>query len=871
MRPATKSHTVSRGLSTVRDRKYTDSIEFLKRFFGTAEGQVELRRLENNKNGTPKTIFTRDDAAIGSFCQNNDTDGYGCYFGVCTRRKGAPKGDKENCVEAVALWVDIDALKEQIPGDTVLSTLAYLPHPPSIVVNSGGGIHAYWMLEEPVDVSTESARAPIEEANRRLAMVLAGDLQCAEVARIMRLPGTHNSKDRTKAVYDGQPALCEVIEDNGGVHDLETLSDWLTEQRVLLKGTIIKKERRQEVDDPYLTHAKANGYQPPIDIDAELDAMEHEGSGSTSIHETQLRVTASMVARGYETEEIVSLVLAATERAAPQNANWNWRREEKAIRGMIEGARKKSFDAPKPERPPAIPQSNGNAAVAVVHDLDAERKKRREKPKTEEDVRQTQIIVIGRAVISVWEDRYGPIMHTAGTTYAYEGGIWQIWNDALAQRLRAMIQEACESLSINPTTSVLNAARAYVMDRPTLRRDSVEFDAHGLLIAEDAALDLSTMQVTPHSPDHYALFKVSAKLDGDRKCETWHAFLRNAWSDRGCASEIVLTLQEWFGASIAITRARPLLKGLLVHGPSRSGKTQVSKVMRALLGERHICNAMMRDLEGRFGKEPLIGRRGWIADDAIGAKEYLDAETYKVVVTGEDTSAQMKGGKNWEGRFGFPVLLTANNLPRVNDKSDATYNRSLILPMTVVRDENAPEPPGYDSIADKIIAEELTGVLWWAIEGRRRLFARGFFTPPAAMTEAKRSFQDSNDPIGSWIRQCVEPAISFKVARKDLSTSFNGWWEMESDDGKPFSSNSITREIIARFPNLTELKVKGERMFGGIKLNEEGLFAWESRVRSSYGDKTPAYSSSREEVNRIHAPEPKVPPEEKENVGKPRF
>lgn len=314
-----------------------------------------------------------------------------------------------------------------------------------------------------------------------------------------------------------------------------------------------------------------------------------------------------------------------------------------------------------------------------------------------------------------------------------------------------------------------------------------------------------------------------------------------------------------------------MLKGMLVHGPSRCSKTQISMVARALLGPKHICNAKMRDLEGRFGMEPMIGKRGWIADDAIGAKEYLDAETYKVVVTGEDTSAQMKGGKNWEGRFGFPVMLTANNLPRVNDKSDATYNRSLILPMTVVRPEDAPEPAGYSSIAAKIIAEELTGVLWWAIEGRRRLFARGRYDPPAVMRDAGRSFQDANDPIGSWIRQCVEPCRATKLARKDLSASFNGWWELESDDGKPFSSNSVTRAISERFPSLADLKLNGERLFGGIRLNEEGLFAWESRVKSAGFDKKPAFSTTREEVNRHWAQDADTAPDKERNGAKPRF
>jgi P4 family phage/plasmid primase-like protien len=531
-------------------------------------------------------------------------------------------------------------------------------------------------------------------------------------------------------------------------------------------------------------------------------------------------------------DAFVARVLPAPVAAAPAGAQWNWAAEERAIRDMVRSARAKGFA--------------GAGRGATVHDLKEERAKREARPPRDG---KSATVAVGKAVIGVWNERYGPVMHTGGATYAYEGGIWLVWDEALAQRLRAIVQEACAALGLEPRTSLLAAARAYFMDRPELYRDDVTFDAHGLLVAEDGALDFASREVREHAPEHHARFKVAACLKGPRDCPAWLGFLDNVFADRACADEIVATLQEWFGASIAVTRARPLLKGLLAHGASRTGKTQVSEVMRGLLGERHVCNARMRDLEGRFGLEPLIGKRGWIADDAIGVKEYLDAETYKVVVTGERTSAQTKGGKNVEVRFGFPVLLTANNLPRVNDKSDATYNRSLILPMTRVRPEDAPEPPGYDSIARKVIAEELTGVLWWAIEGRARLFARGRYAPPSAMLEAGRSFQDSNDPVGSWMRQCIEPCTRTKVARKDLASSFNGWWQLESDDGKRFSANAITREIKARFPSIAEIKTQGERFFGGIRLNEDGLFAWETRTKG-YDSGGKAYSAAPEDVNR---------------------
>jgi P4 family phage/plasmid primase-like protien len=421
-----------------------------------------------------------------------------------------------------------------------------------------------------------------------------------------------------------------------------------------------------------------------------------------------------------------------------------------------------------------------------------------------------------------------------------------------------MIQQACASLNVVPTTSILNSAYRYIMERPELAGRDIVFDAHGLIIADDATIDPQTGELGKHSPDHYALFKVAAPASGERECPAWLSFLQGAFSDRpdAEATEIMLTLQEWFGASLIANKSRAMKLGLLAHGPSRTGKTQIAKVARGLLGVRHVANPRMRDLEGRFGMEPFLGKRGWIADDAIGEGEYLDADTYKVVVTGEETSVQCKGGRNVETSFGFPVMLTANNLPRVKDQSDAVYNRSLILPCTHVRPESEPEPAGYDSIAEKVVAEELTGILWWAFEGWQRLRSRGYFSPPKTMTEAKKGFEADNNPVGTWLEECLEFDLDTKVSRNDLLASMNGWNSQEYGvDAKPWSGRGFFPRLFKMIPGYSKASEttdeNGVRHLIGVKLGAAGLTGWRAFKDSRWGDGSKT-SDAEDLVNKRH-------------------
>lgn len=822
----------------MRDSDYTKSTDFLQTFFGGVDGEVELRACHNDRSRAAVSAFGNDPREQANFISRQDHPGVGVYFGLCTRKPGSTTGTKADVLAAPALWVDIDCAKQEIKGRDAIAALEFLPFPPTIVINSGGGLHAYWQLEEPADVSSADKYEPVERLCRQLALILAGDTSCAEIARILRLPGTFNSKDATLALNDGNPIECEVLSETGRVYDIGQISEWLDEQRPILQG----KARPEYAglpkdDDPFVAYAREAGYEPAIDIDEELGAMIHGAEGKRSIHSTQIRVTYSMIARGYEDDEIVNVILAATQEKAPQDKPWNWTVEERNIRRDI--ARSRPKQAAQPRHAPVRPMSSGNAVVKLALVPDVE-------PKTIKPAKESKsaTVAVGKAAIGVWQERHGPVMHTGGLTYAYEAGVWSVWDERLAQRLRAIIQEACASLKVEPKTSLLGAARAYFMDRPELIKHEVEFDAHGLLVAADACLDLQTFEIIPHSPDHFAIRKTAATLAGNRDHPTLDAFLAEAFADRPEAKAILSTVQEWFGAAIMPLpmKQRGQKKGLFAHGPSRCSKTQISELARHLLGHSRVCGARMADLEDRFGTEPLIGKYGWIADDAVGEGEFLNADIYKVVVTGEQTSTKTKGGKNWEGRFGIPVLMTANSLFRVKDQSDAVYNRLLILSMTNVRPEDAPEPVGFEGIADQIGKTELTGLLWWAIEGWQRLSARGVFDPPAVMLDAGKALKDDNNPVGAWRQECLEMCSDGKVLRADLLASMNGWSALEyGADAKPWSGRGFFPKLTKMIPGYNKdshetADVDGNRMMVGIQLTKAGLLAWRTYKDSRYGD-----------------------------------
>lgn len=158
------------------------------------------------------------------------------WFGVATRTErlhGGKRGGDTDCDLIPALWLDIDIAgeghqtTEPLPTnvDEALQLLDDFPLPPTAVIHSGHGLQAWWLLDEAVP-ATEAAQvlprwghtwAGYAKAHRwHLDNVF-------DVARIMRLPGTHNRKADPRPVDH----LATRPPEWGRRYGLEQLNEWL--------------------------------------------------------------------------------------------------------------------------------------------------------------------------------------------------------------------------------------------------------------------------------------------------------------------------------------------------------------------------------------------------------------------------------------------------------------------------------------------------------------------------------------------------------------------------------------------------------------------------------------------------------------------
>jgi hypothetical protein len=263
--------------------------DFIKALFASnTEKFVHVCSLGNERDGVhaPRFVSTRNLQEIERFMHKWDRPGRGMFN--CVSTINGVKRNKDACVECGFLHADIDFKNVVEDEPTIRERLRTLRYPPSIIVRSGNGLHCYWLFKEAIDVQEHRER--IEAALRQLADLVAGDLQVCEVSRLMRLPGSHNTKQ-------GAFLPVEIATlDGDRRYELDDIEEWLSET----SPVILRKTRPAQTpeDNPFLAAAKLLGFKPSIDVEKRLAGMSFMGGGDAAVHQTQLAVSASLLNAG---------------------------------------------------------------------------------------------------------------------------------------------------------------------------------------------------------------------------------------------------------------------------------------------------------------------------------------------------------------------------------------------------------------------------------------------------------------------------------------------------------------------------------------------------------------------------------------------
>ena len=242
------------------EKKSMTPAEFLQAIFHAAQDQFTYiwSRTNSNQRKRTNSFKTSDIDSLLNTAQSLNKDQLNVSFsmGLIDHPLGTYQRAKSIDIVAIpCLWIDID-VDNPVHGQSqklvpsIEEAIQVLPAelPPSIIVNSGYGIHAYWIFDSLFEIKSDSDRKRAKSMLERLQSLIrsnAGEYfidQTADLSRMLRLPGTINWKSGNK----NDAPICKVIEASSKVFRVVDVERTLND---LTLKTIPKTENPRQISD----------------------------------------------------------------------------------------------------------------------------------------------------------------------------------------------------------------------------------------------------------------------------------------------------------------------------------------------------------------------------------------------------------------------------------------------------------------------------------------------------------------------------------------------------------------------------------------------------------------------------------------------
>ncbi|ARQ95510.1 DNA polymerase/primase [Mycobacterium phage Shandong1] len=799
-------------------------------------------------------------------------NGRNVWFGVNpTRPRGEDekgRGTAEDVTRLAAIWCDLDvkpgACRDLDHAHQVINELsAILGTRPSAVVYSGNGLQPYWPIDDGTIAPAGSDWQSMVEASAelradcaallkrwgRLACIVADGLGAKidrgvyDLARVLRVPGSHNMKDAE------QPKLVTIEADTGAPLSLDELRERLDEHGVAeyegdrrTSHEVISKpdtwQFAQGTCEYFAPTLKAWADEPIaerhpwlVKVTVRLMAAVRnkcltadEYAAARRMIVDRFHAECAKTGREVPSFEIPnafawaeSHVAAKTDAELATEHGSHLHLWQRAGERQIELAPR-----PEPEPEPAAASSSDDApatdgSLAPVVDINA----RRNPAPTAATLTDS-----GNAdlLVEQWGDRLRYCPDT-GKWLSWAGDRWAHGTDQgeaivaareVVERIRIdddsprdLIQHRMRSLSRKGLENMVALAKC----SPRMRVRLADLDAEPYeLNTPSGVVDLKTGHLLPHTSESWHTKITGAGYNPASVAPKWQQFLAGTFGDD---VELIGYVQRLAGLA-AIGRVTHHVMPFLFGGGS-NGKSVLMDVMSTVLGDYAITAPANFLLAGRDRHETEIARlhgARMVVCSEINADSKFDEAKVKVLTGGDILSGRYMRQDYFDFVPSHTLFLMGNHQPEVSAGGTSFWRRLRLIPFL----HTVPPEQRNPNLAAELVSEEGAAILAWIVAGARQVAADGLREPGSVM-EATKEYSEQEDALGRFIGECcvLTPGATGGGAKPALVLKAYQRWAMQNGEDAMVSQIKLGRELSARF-GVRSASVNGSRVYAGLAL-----------------------------------------------------
>jgi len=330
-----------------------------------------------------------------------------------------------------------------------------------------------------------------------------------------------------------------------------------------------------------------------------------------------------------------------------------------------------------------------------------------------------------------------------------------------------------------------------------------------LLNCGNGTLDLQTGQLRKHRREDLLTKITPIECLETATCPTFETFLNRI---TGGDTELAMYLQRCIGYCLTGQVTEKAL--FFLCGGGDNGKTTFIEAVRFVLGEYAgqvpIETFLRKNNNGIPNDLAQLDKLRFVTSSEVPEGRSLDESKVKYMTGMGTIQARYLYHELFEFKPTFKLLIDTNRLPRVAGDEKAVWNRVHVIPFNVTI---------ADSEKDKNLLARLQaeapGILNWAVRGC--LDWRGnALRVPDAVQKASQGYREEADTVARFLAECCEIRKGFEKTA-DLYSAYIKWC---SEEGERPEEKVRLAKVLASRGDLQQQKVKGDRGWLGIKLNE---------------------------------------------------
>ena len=587
------------------------------------------------------------------------------------------------------LILDYDTYKNQIDGLRALEAFA---KPPTLVINSGNGLHAYWLLDR-----FYTDQDAIKARNKQLAIDFGGRDEggdsCYDLARVLRVPESFNVKGIDPlevSIVAYEPSRIYKLDEFVAAELTNdfAIDAWDTEP---LPGDFIEalREKDSKLVKRILTEEGAR----------KVEAATNGNGVDRSRNDAY--IATRLLSLGY-TPGIAMAVLMSPEWFSGSKYN-----------------ERKRFD---------YVVMTVNAALRA-YSTSADRY----------FVKTTFIA-----------DRLASELHTAAN-YIYTGQmLWRYVNGVYINDGEEYVKaQVVKRLGKRWSSRARDETIGYIVDQSRVPIDKIN-NHEGLVNCVNGMIDATSGQLLPHDPKYVSTVQIPAQFDPTADTRAIDQFIADI-----LPADSIPLFWEYVGSSFLTAHYTPKAFLALV-GPGDSGKSQVLALLTKFYGgEKNVSALSLQTLaDNKFATAELFGKIANIFSD-LDESEAQNVGQIKTLTGGDKISGEQKFKGFFMFANNARLFFSANSFPQVRAPDDPYFRRANIIICSNHFRPGDPrtDPFIVDKLSTPT---HLSAILLRAIEGLRQLIKNNYaFTPSHSVEAANEEYRYSADTVSGFLHSCT--------------------------------------------------------------------------------------------------------------------